>query len=226
MCEIVARRSAVERIARRSGYPRERAEDIAQDAALALLENRNLRSQSHGQAYIDALRSGGEGTYSRAGISHQPLYESQFEHWNISLAGIACENDLELRAIARSDLSDAVSCFEILRPKWRSAIEMYLDGAKLVEISERLGCCESRVSQLIKLSRLEIKKAVVSARSSRQEQRRREFAKSRAVSSEIQARSRMEKRISFAMEAFRCKAIQGMVSFTLPKIPQSIFRSF
>ncbi len=226
MSEILSRRDAVERIAKRYGYSDERAEDIAQEAALQLIANPRLVSQSAKQAFVDVLRGSSEGSYSRARIPNQPLYESSFEAYASLVDGCVSGRDLEGEQIVRSELSHAVDCFSVLRPKWRRAIELYVEGFSLAEISVEFGCSESRVSQLVKFSRLALKEAVVSKGLSQQEQRQRKWRESQGLSPKIQTRSAMERGLSFAVEAFRCQAIEGMVSFKVPKIPQSLFTTF
>jgi len=226
MSSIIARRSAVERIARSFGYSVERAEDIAQEAALRLIANPNLASQSAKQAFIDVIRVRREGMYSRSGRVHQPVFESAFEDYASFINGIGSGDDLESRAITRSELSDAVSCLPVLKPNYRLALEMYAEGSSLAEISQRLRCTESRVSQLLKVSRIEIKKAVISKSLSRQKQRQREWRQSQPISREIQARPGIQRKVAPELGSFFCKPIQGMVSFKVPKVPESLFRSF
>lgn len=226
MSKVLSRRDAVKRIAKRFGYPDERAEDIAQEAALQLIQNPRLVTQSAKQAFIDVLRGSREGERSRDGVVHQPVFESAFENYANFINGYGSGDDLESRAIARSELSHVIDCFTVLRPQWRRALELYVEGFSLAEISKQFGCSESRVSQLVKVSRERLEAAVIQKGVSRQEQRRRKWLQSQALPREVQERPRVSNIIPFPVAAFRCQAIKGMVSFKVPKVPQSLFTSF
>lgn len=226
MQDVLSRRESVRRIAIRAGWPEQSAEDLGQEAALQLIANPNRRTQTASQAYVDAVRSSGEGFYRRSGGITQPLYESAFEDFAHFIDGTRSHDDLEGRTIARSDLHDVVLGLETLRPNWRLALEMYADGSTLVEISQRLGCSESRVSQLVKFSRIQLKEAIISSGISRQKQRKRKWTESQAIPRPVQERSRVQRILSFAMEAFRVQTVEGLVSFKVPKVPQTLFTSF
>jgi DNA-directed RNA polymerase specialized sigma24 family protein len=226
MCKIISRRDSVRRIAQRSGFSKERAEDIAQEAALQLVENPNLVSQSSKQAFIDALRRGGEGSHSRAGVPRMPLFESQFKDYPKFMESIGDGRNLEGEQISRSDLSAAVSMFKILSPRSRTVMEMHAQGFSLVEISKQYGISSSRVSEIINISRVRIKEAIVSQGLSQQKQRQRKFSESQALPFKKQIRPRVQAQDFGALVSMAVKAIEGMVSFKIPKIPQELFMSF
>lgn len=225
--EIISRRNSVKRVALGSGYPEYRAEDIAQDAVLALIENKNLISQSPRQAYVDSLRGGSEAVYTRAGYFTQPVYESSFEDYSSFINAVRSEYDIECEQIVRSHLFDIVSALEVLKPSYRVIWEMhYVDGTTMDQISQQRGLSPSRITQIIKLSNIKIKEAVISARLSQQEERRRKFEESREIPRKIQRLARIQRTTARQLETISSRQGFRVVSFKVPKIPKNLFVSF
>lgn len=224
--EIISRRNAVERIAKRAGYPDYKAEDLAQEAALQLLENKNLRSQSAKQAFVDSVRGNIERVYNRRGQFVVPVFESHFKDYSSFINAIGCESGLERQQEAKGELLAVISACEVLRPRSREILGLYAQGFTMDEISERIGITESRVHQLIDHARIKVKAKIISDRLSQAEQRRREFEKQKEIPREIQGRSGAQREVQREMEKVCGIQGLGMESFKVPKMPESVFRSF
>lgn len=158
--KILARRNAVYRKARSYGYEPYRAEEIAQEAALQLLENEKRQSQSAQQAFIDCLRSSGNADFSKGGKYVTPLFENKFEDYVVFLNRQVTENDFEARLNFNAEVRTLFSMFHLLQPMWQEAMEQYLSGKGLKEVGRNLGVSEARVSQIITLACLELREAV------------------------------------------------------------------
>jgi predicted DNA-binding protein YlxM (UPF0122 family) len=102
----------------------------------------------------------------------------------------------------------------------------YWDGLDMVEISKRFGFSPSRVSQILNLSEIKIKEAIVSSRLSRQKQRRREWQESQGISFEVQDLPRIQAESFRALLGIPKENGFRMGSFKVPKISETLFRSF
>jgi len=156
-----------------------------------------------------------------------PLYESIFEDFSNFIDGVRHAECEESRRIVRSDLSDIVSGLEVLRPKWRVIFELYhWDGLSMGEISKQFGFTESRVCQILNFSAVKIKEAIVSARLSRKTQRRRKWQESQGISFEVQDLPRIQAESFRALLGIPKENGLRMGSFKVPKISETLFRSF
>ena len=197
--DIESRRDAVKRIARRAGYPEYRAEEIAQDAALQLMEKPGRKTQTNHQAYVDVLRRSIERTYTRTGRLVRPLFESQFENYSDFINGIGCEHDFERIEEDRGDILDLVTALTKIKRDYQIDWILYFYyGWTMDDISKQRGVHASTISQRLAFSKEQVKEKVVSARRTQEKKRRREREKSQALSRKIQERpelSEKEKRI-------------------------------
>lgn len=177
--EIVARISAVRKCARRARFNEESVDDIAQDAALLCLKNKFDKQRPY-QTFIDVLRGGGEGTYSRAGYPTRDVVAN--EAGQIQLEGLRFEPDFENSEEYRSNVYDIVSHLRFLREREQRIIILHYQYEwTLAEISHFERVSESRISQQLNSALIILKKEIVSSRLSQDKQRERKLKEFSAV---------------------------------------------
>lgn len=152
--EILAKKEAVEKIAKRYGFAQHQAEDIAQDAVVSLLQNEKLKSQKHYYSFIDSLREGIDTKYRRSGRIARPIFENEFAKSDVlEQAGkrLRLEQDFDGREEYARNSCGAAIALSKLKPRTLVVFICYfVYGLTFKEIAERMRVSEARIHQMIK----------------------------------------------------------------------------
>lgn len=225
--KLLARMSAVKKIARRTGYPLYKAEDIAQQVAVHALKGRNVESQTNYQSFVDAVKEGSERTYTRGGHFIVPLFESEFEDYSGIVSFLRFENDPGNVEENSRNIFDLVSVLTEIEPTRRRAIILHFYyGWTLDEISKFEGVSESRISQRCTDAIKRLKKKIVSSRLSQEKQAKRKLTEYRALSQDLQTGSIVVGEAKRELEKIYGEEGFFMDSFEIQEIPESLCASF
>lgn len=224
--QIISRANSINRIARRVGYQRYRADEISQDASVRLIEKK-CKKQTNKQLFIDCIRGGIERTYDRRGRIVRPLFYNELKGQEEIEFGKNEPIFFEDYERDKSNIYNLVC--HVSKLKKRELVIFlgyYFYGIRMGEISKYESISESRVSQILALSIERIKKKIKKSSGSCKKPRKRKQKEQREISQEVQSRSDLQKQEIAILEKIREVERLSMGEEKIKKIQEVSFSSF